>query len=136
MKKVLIIKQMNSQVRLLIHYECDEGENAVAETMLLPEYLYDLLNMICEEQSVEEITTNYIDDYETKKNNTSLKLDKKPYHSSKQFNEDCVICSEKFNKNDIVAELSCNHIYHPNCINEWGCYKSNCPLCKKEIETL
>ncbi len=45
----------------------------------------------------------------------------------------CVICTDKFHKDQDITMLSCNHVYHKDCIKEWGHYKQECPLCKKSI---
>ena len=55
------------------------------------------------------------------------------YDESKSKYDTCTICLEKFKNNECVAILKCEHIFHDNCIFEWGCYKQSCPICKKEI---
>lgn len=42
---------------------------------------------------------------------------------------DCSICLDEFTNNDLVCKLSCNHLYHVSCINEWFKNKIVCPLC-------
>lgn len=51
----------------------------------------------------------------------------------KMYDDKCSICIEKYTLDDIVSVLDCKHIYHTNCIKEWGKYKPECPLCKKKI---
>jgi hypothetical protein len=59
--------------------------------------------------------------------------EKKYLETDKKFNE-CIICLEDFNDEDIVKELPCIHVYHINCINKWLSQNSNkCPVCKKEV---
>ena len=46
---------------------------------------------------------------------------------------ECLICMEKFNKEDIVTQIKCNHIFHKPCIKPWLCEQSNkCPICRVE----
>jgi hypothetical protein len=46
----------------------------------------------------------------------------------------CLICTDKFIKNDSVIVLPCKHNFHKNCIKKWLTEESNtCPLCKKTI---
>ena len=52
-------------------------------------------------------------------------------HEGKE--EKCIICSDKFNSGEEVAVLQCEHVFHQHCIQEWGHYKAECPLCKKRI---
>jgi len=49
-------------------------------------------------------------------------------------NEDsCAICILKFKGFDIIKELSCNHIFHKNCIFKWLKKSNLCPLCKHDF---
>jgi hypothetical protein len=50
--------------------------------------------------------------------------------------ETCSVCIEDYTNKDIVSVLDCGHIYHANCIKEWGDnYNPSCPLCKTVIPT-
>ena len=46
------------------------------------------------------------------------------------INKECSICLEDIKKNDI--NLSCNHIFHKECLKEWFKIKTTCPICRKE----
>ena len=59
----------------------------------------------------------------------SVKYDSKTMKDSK-----CCICLSKYNKKSIVNILpNCGHIFHTKCIKEWGSYKKECPVCRKNI---
>ena len=50
----------------------------------------------------------------------------------KKMNISCTVCQEDFNTEDSVRLLPCEHIYHPDCIDDWlkeHSYK--CPCCRK-----
>jgi hypothetical protein len=47
---------------------------------------------------------------------------------------DCSICTDKCEINTDAAQLICDHLFHINCITEWGKYKQDCPICRSEIE--
>lgn len=52
------------------------------------------------------------------------------------YHEECSICLEKFNQNDEIAALNCNHIYHFNCISLWINHgQITCPICRAQIHT-
>ena len=53
---------------------------------------------------------------------------------NKNIKSDCVICSEKINKNDLVSILMCNHYFHSNCILKWYELKKNCPICRCDVD--
>ena len=43
----------------------------------------------------------------------------------------CVICqSSKFTK----VKITCGHVFHRKCIDEWLRWKKECPICKAEVE--
>lgn len=52
--------------------------------------------------------------------------------TSTDYQPRCTICLEEFeNKVTIIRELSCGHIYHPECIDEYLSENSSlCPQCK------
>ena len=47
--------------------------------------------------------------------------------------DNCIICLEKFNKYSNIQKLSCDHIFHKNCIYKWYETNDKCPICRKEI---
>lgn len=48
-------------------------------------------------------------------------------------NHNCSICLNEYDDEDKVSILICNHVFHTDCIKEWGCHKPECPLCKQPI---
>jgi hypothetical protein len=48
--------------------------------------------------------------------------------------ETCTICLSVFENGDSIGHLDCNHIFHFECINEWCKYKSQCPMCREEVQ--
>ena len=67
--------------------------------------------------------------------NITLNLTCQPYHTTNTEYDSCSICTDIYDKKEDVTVLNCGHIYHPNCIKEWGKYKPNCPVCNSEIST-
>ena len=49
-------------------------------------------------------------------------------------NNDCCICLDKFNENDELIVLKCNHRFHTKCIINWFEKELTCPLCRKKVE--
>jgi len=45
----------------------------------------------------------------------------------------CSICIVNFEEGESVGRLNCSHIFHENCIREWGMYNPKCPVCRAEI---
>jgi len=47
----------------------------------------------------------------------------------------CIICTDSFNNNDRVIQLSCNnkYVFHSDCIKTWITKKTICPMCRTEL---
>jgi len=46
-------------------------------------------------------------------------------------NKNCCICLVDFEDDSKISILpKCNHIFHNDCIIEWGKYKTSCPVCR------
>ncbi|XP_058804281.1 uncharacterized protein LOC131671683 isoform X2 [Phymastichus coffea] len=56
-----------------------------------------------------------------------------------EINEDaidkCTICLSEFEENEDVRRLPCMHLFHENCVDQWLCTNSCCPICRVDIET-
>ena len=59
-----------------------------------------------------------------------------PIDNNLEINNLCTICLDENTEN--LVELSCSHIFHLNCIEEWHKRKNTCPNCRidmtKELE--
>ena len=51
--------------------------------------------------------------------------------SNKYLEDNCVICSNKFNNNYIA--LPCGHVFHSDCILQWINKKLSCPTCRMKL---
>lgn len=45
----------------------------------------------------------------------------------------CIICHENMIQSDIISKLNCGHMFHYNCIQNWGKYRQSCPYCNYAI---
>jgi len=66
----------------------------------------------------------------TQTEKTSLQNQKKP------INNQCPICFEMYNQDEVIVLLTCRHGYHEVCLSKWVEAKSRhttCPLCVREI---
>ena len=64
----------------------------------------------------------------------AVDIDYDGLESLKQELDDiCSICLSKQKQNDVIRKLPCNHHYHSECIEIWLLQRSNCPICKKEV---
>jgi hypothetical protein len=47
----------------------------------------------------------------------------------------CSICLDNFNHTTLHRTLSCNHKFHPYCVDKWLFHSSTCPMCRKNVLT-
>merc|ERR1719285_67311 len=49
-------------------------------------------------------------------------------------NKECIICLDKFEKDDIIRLLACGHSFHQACIDPWlTTRRKECPLCHQSL---
>lgn len=48
--------------------------------------------------------------------------------------ENCCICINNFEKDDMIIRLKCNHIFHENCLLDSINFSNCCPLCRDNIQ--
>ena len=48
--------------------------------------------------------------------------------------DECIICLSKFEVNDTLRTLPCQHSFHAGCIDLWMDRSSQCPMCKQSIK--
>ncbi|RZB89592.1 E3 ubiquitin ligase BIG BROTHER-related-like [Glycine soja] len=47
--------------------------------------------------------------------------------------DSCVICRVDYEDGESLTVLSCKHLYHPECINNWLKINKVCPVCSTEV---
>ena len=55
-------------------------------------------------------------------------------YPAKENGEMCVICLEDILEKQYTIKLSCNHLYHSDCLYRWLCKKPVCPLCSAPVK--
>lgn len=89
-----------------------------------------------EQEILEATLQRSIDEYKMeKKNNIQIQhnITKKYEETDKKF-DNCSICLNNFNDTESITITNCEHYFHSECLEEWGKYKPECPMCKKEIQ--
>jgi len=87
-------------------------------TNLLPPN-YEDVKLTVEEEELEKIPIELYKnlDLEVKKDNTN-----------------CIICRDEYKDDDNIRLLSCKHIYHKDCIDNWlKEYSYKCPHCREKV---
>lgn len=48
-------------------------------------------------------------------------------------NKECSICMVEYDLEDMISITNCNHIFHTDCIKEWGRYNAVCAMCREAL---
>ena len=61
-------------------------------------------------------------------------LDFSSYITPIDINEGkCIICFDGLEEKEICKIVTCDHVFHKECINKWLNVKQNCPCCRTSI---
>lgn len=100
-----------------------------------------LLYVMREERSLmdeimDAVMEESADSYKMERKNIKLDISQQKFHTILNTKDTtmCSICQDNFDKEDICSVLECGHIFHNKCINEWGMYKPQCAVCRREIK--
>ena len=47
----------------------------------------------------------------------------------------CAVCQEDFEKDMVVKQMPCKHVYHSECLLPWLELHNSCPVCRYELPT-
>jgi hypothetical protein len=47
-----------------------------------------------------------------------------------KYGSDCIICLDPFEQDQLLYELTCNHVFHYQCIDQWHEINKCCPVCR------
>ncbi|CAO1443638.1 unnamed protein product [Diamesa hyperborea] len=50
-----------------------------------------------------------------------------------EANQQCAVCLENFDLEEVARKLNCTHYYHESCIFSWVKQHSTCPVCRKYL---
>lgn len=90
----------------------------------------------CQEELINSLFQEASHEHELERNhNVVIDVDNNRYGDTEKTFTNCCICSDDYKEEDIVSNLSCNHVFHKDCILEWGYYNPVCPVCKATIKT-
>ncbi|CAD8153517.1 unnamed protein product [Paramecium pentaurelia] len=48
-------------------------------------------------------------------------------------NRQCSICCNQFQKDELIMQLPCKHIYHKSCVDSWLQSSTKCPNCRSDV---
>ena len=62
-----------------------------------------------------------------------IKIKEYKLNEDLEESDNCSICLENYNKDNIINVLKCGHKYHKDCIDYWINDNNNCPLCRLSL---
>jgi hypothetical protein len=123
---------MNNNFEEIEEYD----DNDMVQNLIMANMMFAFLSNV--NRSQEELELRMVieeseRDLELRKNESIvLEYDWIEYNKDCKYNS-CTICIEDFKEEYYIVKLDCGHLFHEECISEWGLYKQECPVCKKEI---
>ena len=91
---------------------------------------------VMEDRMMRVAMRESLNHYKTQEKKPNIKLDVKSQLATSDHKDNtCAICKSDFEVDENITLLSCDHIFHTDCIAEWVKYKSECPVCRSKIET-
>ncbi len=100
---------------------------------LLTHYLRASLDERLDREMMEIVIDQSLSEYQMNKKDQEIDIRSQLYKDISSEMKKCTICQTKFIADDLIAILECKHVSHANCLREWGKYKPECPICRKEI---
>ncbi|KAI3883361.1 hypothetical protein MKW92_039607 [Papaver armeniacum] len=62
--------------------------------------------------------------------------DFKKVHNIKGTVLECAVCLSEFVDKDMLRLLPCNHVFHPQCTDDWFVSHSTCPICRRDLKSM
>jgi len=137
---------MTSRIRFRVHNHEYPGDTILNDSFLreslqytsTSDALFAIMSMMSEiepeYESLQLAIQNSEDDLQLRRREDIVVLvGTQSYDTTDKKYEECSICSDKYEKKEQVSVLDCGHVYHPKCIQEWGRYKTSCPVCMSKI---
>ena len=137
-------KQINSNNKIIIDYQnkCSEQKTKIKNLKNKILDLQEKQNQIIKQKekkleeklnqkAIEKELMNQImeNNYYNKKENDPTKIKDMYFNSNTANFFECGICMDVFTENEKVQKLSCGHIFHKECLNQWSLSQKICPLC-------
>jgi hypothetical protein len=99
-------------------------------------FMYEEHDRRMEDRIMHIAMEESLNHYKTQEKKPNIKLNIKSKKATTNLvQEKCAICTSEFEIDENVTFLTCNHVLHTECIDEWVMYKSECPICRGKIDT-
>ena len=109
------------------------GRGSALERLWSVALLAEMLDDSSEDDIVDDIASEYLDNWEQESNDVPLMLG--PFSCTDDRDTECRICTEPLQKEQMICVLECKHLFHEECVRKWGRVKPSCPVCRQAIAT-
>ena len=100
-------------------------------------FMHEEHDRIMEDRIMHIAMEESLNHYKTQEKKPNIKLNIKSKKATTNLvQEKCAICTSEFEIDENVTFLTCSHVLHTECIDEWVMYKSECPICRGKIDTI
>ena len=131
----------NSEINNISNFGIEELQIEIRPTGSTYQNLLSLMYLAninrLQDDAIDRVLRRSMDDSELHRDSTiCLNINQ---HSCKttELDSNCSVCQNTFKLGDILSTLQdCSHTFHHSCLQEWGKYKQECPLCRKAIPIL
>lgn len=132
------LQAYNNQTEVQIQFIFNNTLRNIRMNELINSFILD--NMFQTDYQSDELINSLFDQASASnelERNEKVKIDvaSVPFSETEKVFTNCSICSDDYKDEDIVSTLNCKHVFHSNCISEWGHYNPVCPVCKTRIAT-
>jgi hypothetical protein len=116
--------------------EYEEYEHYEENRNYMGIFMYEEHDRIMEDRIMHIAMEESLNHYKTQEKKPNIKLNIKSKKATTNLvQEKCAICTSEFEIDENVTFLTCSHVLHTECIDEWIMYKSECPICRGKIDT-
>ena len=116
--------------------EYEEYEHYEENRNYMGIFMYEEHDRIMEDRIMHIAMEESLNHYKTQEKKPNIKLNIKSKKATTNLvQEKCAICTSEFEIDENVTFLTCSHVLHTECIDEWVMYKSECPICRGKIDT-
>jgi flagellar biosynthesis/type III secretory pathway M-ring protein FliF/YscJ len=116
--------------------EYEEYEHYEENRNYMGIFMYEEHDHRMEDRIMSIAMEESLNHYKTQEKKPNIKLNIKSKKATANLvQEKCAICTSEFEIDENVTFLTCSHVLHTECIDEWVMYKSECPICRGKIDT-
>jgi len=129
---------LNYQIQNNFMFSINTNETNLFNQNILDVIFYDFLD-IYDSNIMETVQNESLNSFKTEEKKPNVKLcdnEKIVTQNMVEEKDNCAICLSIFELGQKITDIECKHSFHTLCLSEWVKYKSDCPVCRKNVKTI